>query len=154
MILFLDVDDPASYQNLEAAFIYIGGNLVPFMIDEIKIRTDKHAEVKFHDIDEPEQCEILTGTPVYLPLSALPALSENQFYFHEITGYQVVDKVHGEIGLVENVLDYPMQALLQVMKGPKEILIPVADEIILKVDRKNRLLHIHAPEGLIEMYLE
>lgn len=154
MLLFLDVDDPFSYKNLDAAFVYIGGNLVPFIIDDIRIRKDKQAEVKLQDIDDAEQCEILTGAPVYLPLSVLPQLSEDQFYYHEITGFKVIDKTHGEIGTVENVLDYPLQALLQVMKGRKEILIPVADEIILSVDRNKRTLHIQAPEGLIEMYLE
>jgi ribosomal 30S subunit maturation factor RimM len=120
--------------------------------------TPEQAEEKFNAWLEEKEVKIRTKVKeqelLKKPLSALPRLSEKQFYFHEIAGYTVVDQVQGEIGKVEKVLDYPMQALLQVMKGTKEILIPVADEIILKVDRKNRLLHIHAPEGLIEMYLE
>jgi 16S rRNA processing protein RimM len=35
----------------------------------------------------------------------------------------------------------------------KEILIPLVDEVILKVDRKKKELHIRAPEGLIDIYL-
>jgi 16S rRNA processing protein RimM len=114
----------------------------------------KQAHVTFQDVDNLDQIEMLTGAALYLPVEALPELGENEFYYHEINGYMVVDHKYGELGTVEKVLDYPMQALLQLRRGEKEILIPVADEIITAVDKKNRSIHIKAPEGLIEMYLE
>jgi 16S rRNA processing protein RimM len=40
-----------------------------------------------------------------------------------------------------------------VQHGEKEILIPVVDEIIQKIDRVKKLLMIEAPAGLIEIYL-
>ena len=38
-------------------------------------------------------------------------------------------------------------------KDKKEILIPILDQVIQKVDRKAKKLYVKAPEGLIEMYL-
>jgi hypothetical protein len=32
--------------------------------------------------------------------------------------------------------------------------LPISDELIVHVDRENKQLHISAPEGLIELYLE
>ncbi|MBE0662591.1 MAG: 16S rRNA processing protein RimM [Bacteroidales bacterium] len=154
LLMFLDVDDASNYQNLDAIFASIGGNLIPFLIEEINLRPGKQAQVKFQDIDSIDQTDLLTGASVYLPIAALPGLGENQFYYHEIIGFNVIDKNFGELGEIEKVLDYPLQALLQVMHGDKEILIPVADEIISKVDKQQRVIHIDAPEGLIEMYLE
>jgi len=153
VLVFLDVDDPTAYSSLDAVFAMVGGNLVPFIIEDFQLRPSSYAQVKFHDIDSADQVEVLTGSALYLPLDVLPKLNENQFYYHEITGFLVIDENFGEIGPVETVLDYPMQALLQVEHSGKEILIPVADEIILKVDRKNRMIHVRAPEGLIEMYI-
>jgi 16S rRNA processing protein RimM len=50
-------------------------------------------------------------------------------------------------------MDLPLQALLQIAFGEKELLVPLVDEIIVKVDRKKKELHIRAPEGLIDFYL-
>jgi len=43
--------------------------------------------------------------------------------------------------------------MLQINFGEKEILIPLIDEVIVKVDRKKKEMHIRAPEGLIDIYL-
>ncbi len=40
------------------------------------------------------------------------------------------------------------------MNGDKEILIPVVDPVIKKVDRDQRTIFIEAPKGLIDLYLE
>ncbi|HAH60328.1 MAG TPA: 16S rRNA processing protein RimM, partial [Bacteroidales bacterium] len=68
--------------------------------------------------------------------------------------YQVIDLNFGETGRVEEVLEYPHQAILRILRGKKEILIPITDEIITAVDRENKIIHVNAPEGLIAMYLE
>ncbi len=52
------------------------------------------------------------------------------------------------------MLEYPTQAILQVMKEKKEILIPILDQVIQNVDRDKKILSITAPEGLIDMYLQ
>ena len=65
----------------------------------------------------------------------------------------MIDNQHGNIGKVEYVLDLPQQSLMQIVFGEKEILIPIVDEIVLKVDRRKKEIHILAPEGLIEIYL-
>ena len=153
LLIYLDVDEPNKYRDLDAAYAYVAGNLVPFIVQEINLRSGKQAAVRFHDIDDIDQTIVLVGAGLYLPLSVLPELTEDQFYYHEIEGFTVIDEKFGVLGEVEKVLDYPMQALLQVMHIDKEILIPVADEIITKVDKDKRIIRIQAPEGLIEMYL-
>ena len=65
----------------------------------------------------------------------------------------MVDALKGEIGEISDVLEYPTQAVIQVMKDGKEILIPIHDDIIQKVDKKAKILTVKAPEGLIDMYL-
>jgi hypothetical protein len=80
--------------------------------------------------------------------------SGKQFYYHEIVGFTVVDTEKGELGAVSEVLEYPTQAILQIMHGKKEILIPILDHVIQNVDRDKKILTITAPEGLIDMYLQ
>lgn len=152
MVFFLDVDTPDDYADLDSAFVEIKGALVPyfFRIDNIN---GNRAIVTFDDLT-PEQAQALAGHDLYLPLDLLPKLTGNQFYFHEVTGFTVVDSEKGDIGTIQTIIEYPAQPLFQIVKGDKEILIPVVDPVIKKVDRTARTIYITAPNGLIDLYLE
>ena len=152
MVLFLDVDDPEEYLDLDSAFVEVKGQLVPhfFHIDSLN---GNKAVVTFEELS-PAEAQSLAGRDLYLPLSVLPRLEGNKFYFHEVTGFKVVDSEKGDIGVLEQVIDYPAQPLFQVMKNGVEILIPVIDEVIDKVDREQKTLFITAPKGLIDLYLD
>ena len=152
MVLFLDVDSPEEYAGLDSAFVEVKGQLVPyfFQIDQLN---GNRAVVTFEDITA-EQASALAGRDLYLPLDTLPKLEGNKFYFHEVVGFQVVDSVKGPIGTLESVIEYPAQPLFQVMKNGVEILIPVIDEVVDKVDREQKTLYLTAPKGLIDLYLD
>ncbi|MBQ4377139.1 MAG: 16S rRNA processing protein RimM [Bacteroidales bacterium] len=151
VIFFLDVDDPMAYEGLESAFVEVKGALVPYFFKIININGNK-ATVQFDDLTA-EQALALVGGDLYLPLSMLPKLTGNQFYFHEVEGFNVIDSQHGDIGTIRTVIDYPAQPLFQIFKGETEILIPVVDPVIDRVDRENKTIYITAPKGLIELYL-
>ena len=149
----LDVDDPVTYQNLESVYLDLHGERIPFFISSLELKHNRKAVVKFQDFDTLEDAESLQSLEMYLPVTELPPLKGNRFYFHEIIGFRVVDQNHGNIGMIEDILELPHQTLFQIRHGEKEILIPVVDEIIQKVDRRKKLLLIEAPPGLIEIYL-
>ena len=151
--LRLDVDDPSAYAKMKHFFLEINKVLTPYFIEHIKTNGDK-LFVKIKDIDTIEMAQNLVGKEAYLPMEMLPKLSGKQFYFHEIVGFTVVDTEKGELGAITEVLEYPTQAILQVMKDKKEILIPILDHVIQQVDRDRKILQITAPEGLIDMYLQ
>ena len=149
---FLDVDDPTEYENLKTVFVLAHNNLVPYFIDHIQFM-NKKAIITFQDVNKLEEAESLMQKELYLPLSELPERKGNKFYFHEIIGFQVIDKEFGTIGTVSNVLEYPNQAVMQIFHNKKEVLIPVSDEIIKEVKRENKEIHIKAPDGLLNIYL-
>ena len=148
----LDVDDPSAYRDMKFFLLEINKVLTPFFVEKVVCRGDKFF-VTIQDIKTVEAASTLTGKEVYLPLEMLPKLTGKQFYYHEIKGFTLVDDEKGELGPIADVIEYPTQAILQVFKDKKEILIPILDEVIQKVDRKAKKLFIKAPEGLIEMYL-
>ena len=150
--LRLDVDDPSAYLNMKYFLLEINKVLTPFFVERIVSNGDKFY-VTIQDIKTVEAASALTGKEVYLPMEMLPKLTGKQFYYHEVKGFMVVDAEKGELGPINDVLEYPTQAILQVFKDQKEILIPILDHVIQKVDRKAKKLYITAPEGLIDMYL-
>ena len=151
MVFYLDVDSPQDYADLDSVFIETKTGLVPYFFKVDNINGNK-AVVTFEDLT-PDEAHALAGHDLYLPLDLLPKLTGNQFYFHEVIGFRVVDSQHGDIGTLQSIIEYPAQPLFQIDKDGKEILIPIIDPVIKLVDRENKTLHIDAPNGLIELYL-
>lgn len=152
--VWFDVDDPSYYENIEMFFVEIDAGLVPFFIKNIRNKSDNIFLIRLKDYDTPEKAQPLVNHNVFLHKSSLQELDENRFYFHEIIGYSVIDQKLGKVGKVVKVLERPEQDILQIVFKDKEILIPLADEIFQKVNRRKKQIFINTPEGLIDLYLE
>ena len=152
VVMFLDVDCPDDYAELDSAFIDIKGNLVPYFFKIENINGNK-AIATFEEL-KPEEAQALVGHEMYLPLDMLPKLTGNQFYFHEVVGFRVIDEEHGDIGVIQSIIEYPAQPLFQIDKDGTEILIPVIDPVIKSVNRMLKTITIDAPAGLIDLYLQ
>lgn len=151
--LFLDVTNPEDYTSLDAVFIEINGQLSPFFVSSFKLKNNGFAAVKFEGVDTENAARVILRNDLYLPAQVLPKLSGKNFYDHEVVGFKVVDVNFGEVGILETVIDLKVNPLLQIMNGKKEILVPLIEGILENVDRKNKILTIKAPAGLIELYL-
>jgi 16S rRNA processing protein RimM len=60
----------------------------------------------------------------------------------------------GEIGVCQDFMELSNNPLMRVDHDGKEILIPASQQFITNVDRENKILHVHTPEGLVELYLQ
>jgi 16S rRNA processing protein RimM len=154
LIFFFDVDDITEYQGLDAVFIDVNGALVPYIIKSIKLHKGNTAIVRLEDVDDVESANRMLNMDLYLPLSTLPELEGNNFYYHEIIGYEVFDTTEGRVGVVASVNDQTAQALLVINDGDREILFPVVDDLIDRLDRKKKELYVRFPDGLLDLYKE
>jgi 16S rRNA processing protein RimM len=152
--VMLDVDYPEDYDGLEHLFIDQKGRLIPFFLEHFVIQPGGKALAKFEELNTIEQVESLVGAEVYLPLSELPELEEDQYYYHELIGFEVIDEALGLIGYVQIIYDLETQDLLGVTHQGKEVLIPIQDGIITKVDKAAKKVYCQLPEGLLDIYLE
>jgi 16S rRNA processing protein RimM len=149
--LFLDVDDPYNYQDLDRILIDLGGVLTPFFITSIRIKNNGYADLRLEGVETKEDAIRISSKQVYLPLSDLPPLPEDEYYLHELEGMTVIDQTQGELGNVSRVLDYSNNPLIEIAEGGKEILIPINDEFIQEVNKSKREIKVDLPDGLIEV---
>ena len=154
VLVKLDTDDPESFLEMESVFIDMNKNLIPFFIEKSSLQKSNLLRLKFEEITSEDDADRILKKELYLPLSFLPELKDDQFYFHEVIGFKVTDKLFGEIGVLKGVNDSTPQALFEIERDGKEILVPVNDDFIDKLDKPNKTLHLDVPEGLIEMYLD
>lgn len=151
--LFLDVTHPEEYMDMESFFIEIDGILTPFFVESFKLKNKGFAAVKFQGIDSEQEARSLLKKKVFIPETELRELDESNFYDHEVIGYEVEDVVKGEIGKVTAIADLKQNPLLVIEFKDKEILLPIFEGLIVKVDRKLKRLKVKAPDGLIDLYL-
>ncbi|HBK84101.1 MAG TPA: 16S rRNA processing protein RimM [Flavobacterium sp.] len=153
VLIYLDTDEPYLYENLESVFVELHKNLVPFFILKSAIHKNNFLRVQFEDVSTEKDADTLINCEVYLPLSFLPKLEGNKFYYHEIIDFIVEDVRLGKIGIVKCVNDSNYQPLLEILNGELEIFVPLIDSFIVEVDRKNKVFKMDIPEGIVELYL-
>jgi 16S rRNA processing protein RimM len=157
----LDTDHPIEYSELESVFVEINQKLVPFFIENINLQntlkgtnTSKKAILKFEDIDKIEDTQSLLKLPLFLPLEMLPESNEEELYFSGIIGFKVHDKNQGILGTVKEIYEKQGQDLISMEHKGKEVFIPIDESIILKIDRRKKILYVDLPQGLVDLYLE
>lgn len=155
VLVKIDTDEPEIYEKMESVFIAMkGGNLVPFFIDRCRLHKSNLLRIDFEEVKDESAADRIMRHDIYLPLSSLPKLDGDKFYFHEIIGFTVQDAVHGNIGTISGVNDTTSQAIFEVEKNGKQLLIPLTDEILTKVDREKKTIYVSTPDGLVELYLD
>lgn len=149
----LDTDQPEIYENLDAIFLELRNNLVPFFVESSQLHKSTLLRIKFEDVNAEADADAIMKSGLYLPLDLLPKLEGDKFYFHEVIGFTIKDQNFGEIGILKGINDSTAQALFEIDRDGIEVLIPMNDEFIVKVDRKNKTILVKTPEGLIDLYL-
>ena len=153
VVIKLDTDEPELYKEMESVYVEFGSNLVPFFIQKSSLHKGNQLRVQFEDIYSDEEADSILKCGIYLPMSLLPKLDGNKFYFHEVIGFTVVDLKFGEVGSIVHINDKAAQPLFEIDRDGKEVFIPMIDDFIKKVDRVNKKIEVETPEGLIDLYL-
>ncbi len=153
VLIYLDTDEPELYENMESVFVEFNKNLVPFFIENSSLHKNDFLRVKFEDVDDEAEADSILNCDIYLPISMLPKLEGNKFYFHEVVGFEIEDQRLGVFGKIVSINDTSAQPLFEVLNGNVEILVPMIDQFLVKIDRENKKVIMDLPEGLVEMYL-
>lgn len=153
LLVKLDTDEPELFTEMESVFVEQRKNLIPFFIEESSLHKSELLRIRFEDVKTEEDANALIGAKLFLPLEFLPKLTGNKFYYHEIIGFTAEEKSFGVIGKFTGVNDSTSQALFEIDRNGIQILVPIIDHFIIKVDRENKTILLNVPDGLIEMYL-
>lgn len=151
LLVKVDSDNPEDYTQLESIFVELPTGLVPFFIRRCQLHKSNLLRVAFEEVKTEQEAEVLLKTALYLPLSLLPPLEGNKFYYHEVIGYELKE-ADQLIGHIKGVVEQGAQALFEIESHSKKIhLIPIHDDFILHVDRKQKVINVKLPEGLLEL---
>lgn len=136
-------------EDCDYLILMMDGILVPFFWEEYRFKSDNVALVKFEGIDTAERAKMFTNVGVYFPKKYMDEQDEITSW-NFFVGFQVNDVRHGALGEIVDVDDATMNVLFVIEKEGEELLLPAHEEFILDLDKKNRVLTVEIPEGLLD----
>jgi len=138
--------------KLESVFIEFDGLPVPFFIDHFAGKNSTAIILSVENIDTEKKARDFIDKVVYINSNCVKTDDLEEQQTNVLLGYTVIDQVHGKIGILNEILEFQVNPLLKVKNGKKEILIPLQDEFILKVDKKAKIIFVKTPPGLTELF--
>ena len=148
----LDVSSFKELKELDFLFIDLNKSLVPFFIEELSFKNNNFIIVKLEDINNEFEVEPLIGKSCYISNEKAP--QNQELLIRSYIGYSIIDKKHGNIGVIEDITSNTAQDIFQISFQEKKILIPIVEEFIEKIDKDRKTIYLNVPNGLIDIYLE
>ncbi len=116
------------------------------------VRSSQHKQnvlLRLSGLDNLAAVQPLLGVSVWMAKADLPELDDEQYYWSDLDGLEVVDQQQGVLGHVVGMFATPAHDILEVDGLTGEILIPAIEPFLVQVDRDKGQLHVNLPEGLV-----
>ncbi|MEN0006981.1 MAG: ribosome maturation factor RimM [Bacteroidota bacterium] len=138
-------------QQSEVLFVQMKGQPVPYFIEGVE---DKALLlIKLEEVDTKEAASQLNGKTCYLRESDLSPKAQTIVAetkgLELLIGFTLVDQSLGALGIIEELVELPMQQLALIRRAGKEVLIPLHASLIVSVDEAHKVLEMDLPEGLV-----
>jgi 16S rRNA processing protein RimM len=98
------------------------------------------------DVKDRDAAEALKGAAISIPRSEFPALPEDEYYWTDLIGMDVVNLQGEALGKVADMMHNGAQSILRIMPVPDELasdkaqerLVPFVDQFVKEVDVAGR----------------
>lgn len=134
--------------------VEIDGIYVPFFVESYRFRTETTALVKMEDIDDEKAAKLLADHDVFYPKAYADDTDEASDIpsWHYFEGFRIESPEGNFIGEVTAVDDTTINVLFRLkISDGNEILVPAAEDFMMGIDRKHRILVMRFPEGLLDL---
>lgn len=141
-----------SLKGLQAIFVEDKkDSFLPWFIESTKIKTDEETYLKIEGIATREAAAKLSQKEVWLPEEDFKKFASKSAP-SSLLGYTVINDGTVLSEILE-VIEQPHQVLCRLEIKAKEVLIPLNESTLVKVDHKKKQVIVALPEGLLDIYL-
>jgi 16S rRNA processing protein RimM len=152
LILQHELGKKTSLKGLQAIFIEEKKkSFLPWFIESVKIKSDNELYLTLEGIINREAALKITQKEVWLPEADFKKFAAKSAPAN-LLGYSIID-IDKQLGAILEVIEQPHQMLCRIEIDSKEVLIPLNESTLQKIDHKNRQVVVTLPDGLLEIYL-
>ena len=151
LVLEFEPQFEISVENADRFFVELDGLLVPFFVleDGFRFKTENSAIINFDGVDSEKYAKRMIGSSVFLFKNEIIVMPD-ELFDSELVNYLLVDEKLGEIGNIDQVDNYSGNIVITVNYRGKELLVPFNEDLIISIEKQNKILKLRIPEGLIE----
>lgn len=151
MILLHSLGKKTAIKGIRAIFLEDHkSSFLPYFVQASRMKNEKEIYVALEDIHSREAALKLIQKEVWMEEKDFEKFTAKTAPI-SLLGYYLIDKDE-DIGEIDEVIEQPHQVLCKIIVEGKEILIPLHQETLLKVDNKNKKVFVDLPDGLLELY--
>jgi len=151
LILQHSLGKRTAFNGLEMIFLEDKkDSFLPYFLTSAKVKSAEETFVKLEGIDEKETARKLTPKEVWLAEADFKKFAEASSPIGML-GFSLIDE-GTNLGEIIEVIEQPHQVLCTILLDGKEALIPIHSESLVKLDKKNKKVHVQLPEGLLDIY--
>jgi 16S rRNA processing protein RimM len=103
--------------------------------------------MKLHSVDDRDRADDLRGAEICVKRESFPALEPGEFYACDVKGARAVLADGTELGIVQDMIEYPASMVLLV-KGAQTWEIPLVEAWVSEVDVAAGIVRIASMEAL------
>jgi 16S rRNA processing protein RimM len=125
--------------------------MLPYFVESIRKKAEGELYLKLEGIDSKETATKFIRREVWMKEEEVQAHTQKNNPIGWV-GYHVIDQGR-DLGPILEVIEQPHQVLCRLEINEKEVLIPINEQTLVKVEHKLKSVLLTLPDGLLEVYL-
>jgi 16S rRNA processing protein RimM len=125
--------------------------LLPYFVEAARKKGEDQLYLKLEGIDSKEAVSKYLRKEVWMREEEVQSHTQKDNPIGWV-GYRLVDQGR-DLGAVLEIIEQPHQVLCRLEIDSKEVLIPINEQTLDKIDHKTKSLLLNLPDGLLEVYL-
>jgi 16S rRNA processing protein RimM len=139
-------------KGLQAIFIEEKKNsFLPWFIETTKIKSENEIYLKLEGVNTREAAIKLSQKEVWVPEVDFKKFAAKSAPA-SLLGYTIINN-NEPLGEILELIEQPHQLLCRLEIKGKEVLIPLHEETLKKVNHSKKEVLVELPDGLLEIYL-
>ena len=135
----------------EYIFFDLDGSKVPYQIAAAE--EDAHFVIALEEVHSKEASDTLAGKEIWIPLEKVkpnhqraPRNIKDPWF-----EYSIKDEDSAAMHSILRTEEFPQQLMAVIEWKGKEIYVPLHEQLISNIDRKEKIIYMKIPEGLLEL---